>query len=55
MPLRKGKSKKVVSGNIGEMMHSETFGAGKDPKTRRLMAIAAAMRKAGKARKNAKR
>ena len=41
MPLRKGSSKKVISGNIREMMH-----AGHPQK----QAIAAAMHKAGKSR-----
>ena len=39
MPLKKGKSKKVTSTNISEMMHS---GHPQD------QAVAAAMRKAGK-------
>lgn len=42
MPLKKGKSKKVVSQNIREMMH-----AGHPQK----QAIAAAMRQAGRPRK----
>ena len=42
MPLTKGKSKKVISKNIREMMH-----AGHPQK----QAIAAAMRKAGKSKK----
>ena len=42
MPLRKGKSKAVVSANIRTEMH-----AGKPQK----QAVAIAMRKAGKARK----
>lgn len=39
MPLKSGKSRKVVSGNIREMVH-----AGKPPR----VAVAAALRKAGK-------
>lgn len=42
MPLKKGKSKKVISRNIREMMH-----AGHPQK----QAIAAAMNQAGKSRK----
>lgn len=45
MPLKKGKSKAVVSANIREMMHS-----GHPQK----QAIAAAMRKAGKPKPKAK-
>jgi len=45
MPLKSGKSKKVISQNIREMMH-----AGHPQK----QAIAAAMRKAGKTRKRKK-
>jgi hypothetical protein len=32
MPLRKGKSKKVLTYNIGEMMRSPTFAEGKSRK-----------------------
>jgi uncharacterized protein YoaH (UPF0181 family) len=46
MPLKKGKSKKVVSENIREMMHS-----GHSQK----QAIAAAMNSAGKSKKKKKR
>ena len=42
MPLKKGKSKKVVSGNISELVHS-----GRPQK----QAIAIAMRTAGKKKK----
>jgi len=42
MPLKKGKSKKVVSENIGELMHS-----GRPQKK----AVAIAMRHAGKSKK----
>lgn len=44
MPLFKGKSKKVVSRNVAELMHSGR------PKKQ-----AVAMKKAGKSRKKAKR
>lgn len=42
MPLKKGKSAKVVSGNIRELMHTGKF--------TQAQAIAIAMQKAGKAR-----
>lgn len=45
MPLKKGRSKKVISRNISEMVHSGYP---------RRQAIAAAMRKAGKSRKKRK-
>ncbi len=46
MPLKKGKSEKIISANISEMMH-----AGHP----RKQAIAAAMSKAGKSRKKRKK
>jgi hypothetical protein len=46
MPLKKGKSKKVISQNIAELMHS-----GRPQK----QAIAIAMHTAGKSRKGKKR
>lgn len=46
MPLKKGKSKKVVSANIAELMHS-----GRPQK----QAIAIAMDKAGKAKPKTKK
>lgn len=46
MPLKKGKSKKVVSSNISELMHS-----GYPQK----QSIAIAMSKAGKSKKKAKK
>ena len=42
MPLRKGKSKDVLTYNIGEMMHSPTFAEGKSKKKKQQMASAAA-------------
>jgi hypothetical protein len=46
MPLKKGSSKKAVSGNIRELMHS-----GRPQK----QAVAIAMRTAGKARPRGKK
>ena len=56
MPLMEGKSRKVVSKNMKEMMESKTFGKKKGggrhgAKKRRKMAIAAALEKAGKSKK----
>lgn len=51
MPLHEGKGKEVVSGNIREMMHSDTFAKGKSRKKKNLMAIAAALRKAREKKK----
>ena len=45
MPLKRGKSRKVISENISELVHS-----GRPQK----QAIAIAMRKAGKKRRKAK-
>ena len=52
MPLHKGKSKKVRSGNIKEMVKSPTFASDKLEKKRQEMAIAAAL---GKARESGAR
>lgn len=52
MPLKPGKSKKTVSGNIREMVRSPTFAKGKPKKKRQEMAVAAAMDKARKSRSN---
>ena len=46
MPLRKGRSKKVISGNIRRLMH-EGYP--------QRQAVAIAMHKAGKARKSTRR
>ena len=51
MPLKAGRSKKVISTNIREMLGSKTFGKGKSKKKRQAMAAAAAYRKAGRKRK----
>ena len=48
MPLRKGKSKDVLTFNIGEMIKSDTFAAGKSKKKKRSMAAAAAYSQARK-------
>jgi len=55
MPLVKGSSQETISGNIREMMHSETFAEGKSRKKKLQMAQAAAYRAAGKSRKKRKR
>ncbi|MBE9594391.1 MAG: hypothetical protein IMF19_13045 [Proteobacteria bacterium] len=49
MPLRKGKSKDVLTYNIGEMMRSPTFAEGKSKKKKQSMAGAAAYSQARKA------
>lgn len=46
MPLKSGKSKKVISKNIAEMLKSKTFAKGKSDLKRRAMAVAASYRKA---------
>lgn len=51
MPLMSGKSKKVRSKNIKEMMDSETFGEDKSEKKRQQMAVAAAYNKSGESKK----
>lgn len=50
MPLKEGANDAVVSENISEMMHSTSFGSGKNRKKKHMMAIAAALRKAGKSK-----
>lgn len=49
MPLRKGKSKKTLTFNIGEMMRSPTFAADKSQKKKQSMAAAASYRQAREA------
>lgn len=57
MPLKKGKSKKVVGENIGEMMHSYKAkgkigtSTPESDRAARTQAIAIALKKAGKSRK----
>jgi len=57
MPLKRGKSKNVISSNIREMVHSyERTGriGNTKPKSRKQavkIAVAAALRKAGKSKK----
>lgn len=46
MPLREGKTKSTIGFNIGEMLRSATFGAGKGKAKRQSMASAAAYGKA---------
>lgn len=46
MPLKSGKSKKVLTYNIREMMRSESFAQDKSPAKKRAMATAAAYGKA---------
>ena len=48
MPLKKGKSKKVISGNIKELMHS-------NPNRSQKQAVAIAYSVAGKAKKKKKK
>ena len=48
MPLRTGKSKKVLTYNISEMMHSPTFAEGKGRKKKQQMAVAASYTQARK-------
>jgi len=62
MPLKRGKSDKVVSENIKELMHEYKRGDGKIGNNRpanatqaQKMAIAIALRKAGKSRKPSSR
>ncbi|HUS92205.1 MAG TPA: hypothetical protein VM695_10170 [Phycisphaerae bacterium] len=47
MPLTSGKSRRVIEGNVHEMLHSSTFAAGKSHRKRVEMAVAAAVDKAG--------
>ncbi|MCK4525973.1 hypothetical protein KAW18_01275 [candidate division WOR-3 bacterium] len=49
MPLKSGKSKKVLTYNIREMMRSESFAQDKSPAKKRAMATAAAYSSARKA------
>lgn len=49
MPLKSGKSKKVLTYNIREMMHSPTFATGKSKKKKQQMAVAASYASARKA------
>lgn len=46
MPLKRGRSRKIVGANIREMVTSPTFARGKPARKRREMAAAAAYRKA---------
>jgi hypothetical protein len=48
MPLKSGKSKKVLTYNISEMMRSPTFAAGKSRKKKQSMAVAASYAQARK-------
>jgi len=51
MPLKSGKTQRVISKNISEMMHSSTFAKGKPKYKRHEMAVAAAMDKTRKKKK----
>ena len=58
MPLEKGKSKKVFTYNLREMMESPTFAPGKSPQKRDQMALAAAYREqkeSGNSKKKARK
>lgn len=55
MPLRKGKSKEVLTYNIGELMGSDTFAAGKSKKKKREMASAASYRQMRGSKRKKKR
>jgi hypothetical protein len=62
MPLKRGKSDKVVSENIKELMDEYKHGDGKignnrpaSAKKAQKMAVAIALRKAGKSRKSSSR
>lgn len=48
MPLRKGKSRKTMTYNVREMMHSPTFAAGKSREKKQEMAVAAGYTQARK-------
>jgi hypothetical protein len=48
LPLEGGNSQETISSNIKETLESPTFAPEKSKKKRYLMAVAAAMRKAGK-------
>jgi hypothetical protein len=48
MPLKSGKTQRIISENISEMMHSSTFAKDKPKHKRQEMAVAAAMDKARK-------
>ena len=49
MPLKSGKSKKVLTYNISELMRSPTFAEGKSKKKKQSMAVAASYSSARKA------
>lgn len=58
MPLKKGRSKKVISQNIRELHHGETFISSRakfGPEKAHKQAIAIALQKAGRSRKKRKR
>ena len=48
MPLKPGKSKKVLTYNISELMRSPTFAEGKSKKKKQSMAVAASYSQARK-------
>ena len=55
MPLRKGKSKDVLTFNIGELMRSPTFAVGKSKTKKQSMAVAASYRQMRESKRKKKK